>query len=119
MKQEQLKHAADILLTSQCLIGGEEPKFLPKIFIVNGHCYYFLNAARRAAYGTNYPIVVMTIEDAWKIGARLHRGSLKQDNVAWEFDQTGETFGGRLFDEPNSPLAQMVNIPIIPLTKLP
>ena len=119
MKQEVLKHAADLLLMSKRLTGGDEPKFLPKIFIVNGHCYYYLNAARRAAYGTNYPIVVMTIEEAWEISTLLHRDSLKQNAVAWEFDQTGETFDGRLFDDRRSILANMVKNPVIPLVPNP
>ena len=119
MKQEVLKHAADLLLTSKRLTGGDEPKYLPKIFIVNGHCYYYLNAARRAAYGTNYPIVVMTIEEAWEISTLLHRDSLKQEDVAWEFDQTGETFNGRLFDDRRSILANMVKNPVIPLVPNP
>ena len=52
MTQEQLKHAAQMLLNTKQLTGGDEPKYLPKIYIVNGHCYLFLNVARRA---TNAP----------------------------------------------------------------
>ena len=54
---------------SMMLLGStaEEPKFLPKVFVVNGKCYWFLNVARRAAFGTEHPIEVMTIRDAWEI----------------------------------------------------
>ena len=119
MTQEQLQHAADVLLHSKLLTGGETPRFLPKIFIVNGHPYYYLNVARRAAYGTNYPIVVMTIEEAWEIGTCLHRDSLKKDAVEWNFDQTGSTYEGRLFDTRKSIYADMVTNPIIPLVPTP
>ena len=119
MTREKLEYAAHALLMSMKLTGGDDPKYLPKIFIVNGHCYFFLNAARRAAYGTHHPIVVMTIEEAWEIYTGLHRDSLKSEKVTWEFDQTGETFGGRLFDDKRSPFANSVNIPIIPLVPTP
>ena len=117
MTREKLEYAAHALLMSMKLTGGDEPKYLPKIYIVDGHCYFFLNAARRAAYGTHHPIVVMTIEEAWEIHTHLHRDSLKKDHVAWEFDQTGETFNGRLFDDKRSVFANSVNIPIVPLVK--
>ena len=115
MNQQKLEHAAEVLLHSKSLTGGDEPKYLPKIFIVAGKQYWFLNAARRAAYGTKHIIHVMTIEDAWEIYTHLHRDSLKKDHVAWEFDQTGETFNGRLFDERGSVFANSVNIPIVPI----
>ena len=97
MIQEQLEYAANVLLGSRQLTGGDSPKLLPKIFIVDGKCYYYFNAAKRAAYGTVHPIYVMSIEDAWEIYTHLDRDTLSKEAVAWEFDQTGATFDGNLF----------------------
>ena len=116
MNNEQLQHAAEVLLNSHWLISPkDELRYLPKVFIVNGKCYWFLNAAKRAAFGTKHVIRVMTIEQAWRIWLHLPESSIKQECIEKNFDQTGDTFGGRLFDEPHSPLAQMVNIPIVPI----
>ena len=116
MTHQQLQHAAEVLLNSHWLISPkDELRYLPKVFIVNGKCYWFLNAAKRAAFGTNALIHVMTIEQAWHIHLHLHPDTLKKECIEKNFDQTGDTFGGRLFDEPHSPLAQMVNIPIVPI----
>ena len=104
-----------MLMNSKQLTGGDEPKFLPKIYIVNGQCSLFLNAARRIAYGTEYPIEVMTIEQAWEIHTGLSADSLKRDEVAWEFDSTGSTFDGRLFCDNYSVLAGMVPNPVVNL----
>ena len=111
MTQEQLQHAAKALLGTAGLIG--EGMYLPKAFIVDGKPYWFLNAARRAAYGTNLPIEVMTIEYAWKYGRRNDGKELQRNHVAWQFDQTGATFEGRLFVSTHSPLAGIVTNPII------
>ena len=116
MTREQLEKAALALVSSHRLIGSsDELRYLPKVFIVNGHPYWFLNAAKRAAYGTNHVIHVMTIEEAWEIYTHLNRSTLKQEVVAWDFDQTGFTYDGRLFDNHHSQLAAMVDIPIIPI----
>lgn len=97
------------------ILGGDT--YLPKLFVVNGHFYWFLNVAKRAAYGTNYPIEVFTIKDAYHIATQNERVRFNKGIVEKNFDQTGNTFKGRLFDDPHSPLAEMVNIPIVPLVK--
>ena len=94
MTEQQKQHAAEVLIHSKELTGGDEPKFLPKVFVVDGHCYMFLNAARRAAYGTEHPIEVMTIEEAWQIHLHMPADTLDKKAVAWDFDQTGSTFSG-------------------------
>ena len=120
MTQQQLQHAAEVLLNSHWLISPkDELRYLPKVFIVNGKCYWFLNAAKRAAYGTNAVITVMSIEQAWQIHLHLHPDTLKTECIEKNFDQTGDTYQGRLFADPTSPLATMVNIPIIPLVPTP
>ena len=115
MTQEQLQHAAEVLLGTKALTGGDEPKFLPKIYVVNGECCLFLNAARRIAYGTSYAIEVVTIEDAWEIHTGLSRDSMKREEVAWEFDTTGSTYDGRLFCDNYSVLAGAVPNPVVKL----
>jgi len=107
MTEQQKLHAADVLLGTKELLGGDDPKYLPKVFVVDGHCYMFLNAARRAAYGTELPIYVMTISDAWKI-KHGETDTLDEKAVEWNFDQTGSTYGGRLYRELDSLLACMV-----------
>lgn len=113
MTEQQKQHAAEVLIHTKELLGGDEPKFLPKVFVVNGKCYMFLNAARRAAYGTSHPIEVMTIEEAWVIYMHLPADSLKKDAVEWNFDQTGSTFNGQLFCDNHEVMAEMVQNPVI------
>lgn len=101
---------------SMMLLGGtvEDPKYLPKVFVVNGKCYWFLNAARRAAYDTDHSIEVMTIGDAWEIYLHLPADTLKKECVDSNFNQTGDTFfDGRLFDDRDSIMACMVPNPVI------
>ena len=115
MTQQQLEKAARMLMNSKQLTGGDEPKFLPKIYVVDGHCYLFLNAARRAAFGTEHTIEVMTIEQAWEIHTGLPADTLKKSEIASEFDSTGSTFDGRLFCDNYSVLAGMVPNPVVNL----
>ena len=113
MTEQQKQHAAEVLIHSKELTGGDDPKFLPKVFVVDGHCYMFLNAARRAAYGTSLTIEVMTIEEAWEIYTQLPADALKKDAVEWNFDQTGSTFNGQLFCDNHEVMAGMVQNPVI------
>lgn len=99
MTEQQLQHAAEVLLGTKALSGGDDGKYLPRIYVVNGKCYLFLNAARRAAFGTDYPIEVLSIEDAWQTHYYQHPYTLKHDAVDWEFDSTGSTFNGFLFSD--------------------
>lgn len=114
MTEQQKQHAAEVLIHSKELLGGDDPKFLPKVFVVDGKCYMFLNAARRAAYGTSLAIEVMTIKDAWEIHLHLPADTLKKVCVDSNFDQTGDAYyDGRLFDDRNSILTSMVPNPVI------
>ncbi|MBR7155010.1 MAG: hypothetical protein IKD12_06905 [Paludibacteraceae bacterium] len=113
MTELQRQHAAEFLLRTKELLGGDDPKFLPKVFVVEGKCYLFLNAARRAAFGTDLPIEVMTIEDAWEISRHMPADTLDTNEVEWNFDQTGSTFDGRLFANFGSIMAGMVPNPIV------
>lgn len=114
MTQEQLQHAAQMLVVnSRKMMGGDEPKMLPKLFVVNGKCYWFLNAARRAAFGTSLAIEVMTIEEAWEIYTHMPANTLKKDAVERNFDQTGSTFNGLLFCDNREVMAGMVQNPVV------
>ena len=113
MTEQQKQHAAEVLIHSKELLGGDDPKFLPKVFVVNGKCYWFLNVARRAAFGTEHPIEVMTIGDAWEIHLHLPADTLKKECVDSNFDQTGSTFNGLLFCDNMHVLSGMIQNPII------
>jgi hypothetical protein len=117
MTEQQKQHAADVLVKNSMMLLGstaEEPKFLPKVFVVNGKCYWFLNVARRAAFGTEHPIEVMTIADAWEIHLHLPADTLRKECVDSNFDQTGDTYyDSRLFDDRNSITTSMVPNPVI------
>ena len=102
-----------MLMNSKQLTGGDEPKLLPKIYVVNGECCLFLNAARRIAYGTSYAIEVVTIEEAWEIHTGLSRDSLSKAEVDWNFDSNGSTFDGRLYCDNYAIQAGMVLNPVI------
>ena len=110
MTEQQKQHAAEVLLGTKALTGGEDGKYLPRLYVVNGKCYLFLNAARRAAIGTHYDIEVLKIEDAWQIC--MHTPFETQREVDWEFDSTGSTFDGYLFSD-NRIYPSMVPNPII------
>ena len=117
MTEQQKQHAAEVLVKDSMMLLGstaEEPKFLPKVFVVNGKCYWFLNVARRAAFGTEHPIEVMTIEEAWQIHMHMSADTLDDKAVDRYFDQTGDAYyDGRLFDDCNSILTSMVPNPVI------
>ena len=113
MTEQQKLHAAKVLIHSKELTGGDDPKFLPKVFVVNGKCYWFLNAARRAAFGTEHPIEVMTIEEAWQIHLHMPADTLDKKAVAWDFDQTGSTFSGLLFCNNRTIMAGTVQNPVV------
>lgn len=113
MTEQQKLHAAEVLLGTKALTGGDEPKYLPKIYVVNGKCYLFLNAARRAAYGTTYPIEVMTIEEAWNIVHFNDGLTLDQKEVEKGFGTVGSTYEGKLFCDNNAIIASMVPNPVI------
>ena len=114
MTEQQKQHAAEVLIHSKELLGGDDPKFLPKVFVVDGKCYMFLNAARRAAFGTSLAIEVMTIREAWEIYMHMSADTLNEKEVEWNFDQTGDAYyDGRLFDDRNSILTSMVQNPVI------
>ena len=113
MTEQQKQHAAEVLIHSKELLGGDDPKFLPKVFVVDGKCYMFLNAARRAAYGTSLAIEVMTIREAWEIYMHMSADTLNEKEVEWNFDQTGSTFNGQLFCDNRKVMAGMVQNPVI------
>ena len=113
MTEQQKQHAAEVLIHSKELLGGDDPKFLPKVFVVDGKCYMFLNAARRAAYGTSLAIEVMTIREAWEIYMHMSSDTLNEKAVEWNFDQTGSTFNGLLFCDNREVMAGMVQNPVV------
>ena len=116
MTEQQKQHAAEVLVKNSMMLLGstaEEPKFLPKVFVVDGKCYWFLNVARRAAFGTEHPIEVMTIEEAWEIYMHMSADTLNEKEVEWNFDQTGSTFSGLLFCDNREVMAGMVQNPVV------
>ena len=113
MTKQQLHRAAQMLINTKQLTGGDDPKFLPKIYVVNGECCLFLNAARRIAYGTNHPIEVMTIEQAWEIIKGKPAETLDRNEVEWEFNQTGSTYSGSLYCDNYAVQAGMVLNPVV------
>lgn len=113
MTEQQKLHVAEVLLGTKELTGGDDPKFLPKIYVVNGECCMFLNAARRAAYGTLHEIEVMTIEEAWAIVHAKDGQKLDRNEVEWNFDSVGSTFEGRLFYNEETIHPSNVHNPVI------
>ena len=113
MTQEQKQHAADLLARSWWLVG--EDNFLPKVFMVNGKCYWFYNVAKRAAYKTRHPIEVVTIEDVFDLMTKDDQRHINRGTILHEFDQKGQTFGGRLFNNIKSEIAEMVNVKVVKL----
>lgn len=116
MTEQQKQHAAEVLVKNSMMLLGsteEDPKYLPKVFVVNGKCYWFLNVARRAAFGTEYPIEVMTIEEAWEIHLHMSPDTLNEKAVERNFDQKGSTFNGQLFRDNYEVMAGMVQNPVV------
>ena len=45
MTEQQKQHAAEVLVKNSMMLLGsteDDPKYLPKVFVVNGKCYWFL-----------------------------------------------------------------------------
>lgn len=94
MTTDELIKASRTLLLHNNLAG--ENVYLPRVYVVNGKVCWFLNQARREAYGTDYEIEEVGIKTAMRIAGG--RELQMSDKVAWDFNQEGELFyGGRLF----------------------
>lgn len=100
-----------MLCTNRCLTADH--KLMPMVFVVNNRPYWFLNAARRAAFKTKYPIEIIGIEAAYEWNTGHSRKELNKHDVNWHFDQKGETFNGQLFEDLIGVMADSVNIKII------
>lgn len=110
MTNETKQRISELLLNNSELLGKE--LLMPKVFVVNDHPYWFLNVARRAAYGTEYPIEVITIEAAYETVHKKPASMMDRSKVEWNFDQTGDTYGGALFAG-GTLLADMCKVPVI------
>ena len=88
--------AAKALMQSCYLIDGIN--FMPKVYIVGRNLYWFAYAARRAAICENRFVEVMQFEEAYQI---LNKGLVTPADIAsrvkYDFNQTGDSFGGYLF----------------------
>ena len=111
MTLDQKMHAARILLYNSPRLMGND-MLLPRIFCVNGKCYWFLNAAKRAAFGTPCPIEVMTIESAYNLLEGKSIDKIKH-RIAKGYDQTGDTYNGRLFNDRQVPVGAVTNSVIL------
>lgn len=111
MNEKQKQHAADLLMSSGFIVGSDH--LLPKIYVVNGDCYWFLNAARRAAYGTSHDIEVVTIEEAMRMNG-INPLLVRRSRILQNFDQLGETYyDGRLYNSLSSVQASAVRNRVI------
>lgn len=91
---DYMQHKAMMaLMTSRKMFHDD--RYIPKVYVVGKSIYWFLNAARRAAYCENHIIEEMTVEQAF---AMYHDGAqIDQSLINRTFDQRGETFGPFLF----------------------
>lgn len=87
-------HAAQMLIGS-CKLSANM-LYIPEVYVVDGHCYWFRNVARRAAYETQQPIEKVTIQEAFYL---LKPGKeLDKSHIDKHFEQVGSTFSdNRLF----------------------
>ena len=99
MTDEVRKKMCHMLMTKRGLVG--EDLLMPKVYVVNGHPYWFLNAAKRAAYKTPYAIEVINIEEAYEVHTGKKWNPIEKGKVAWGVNQTGETYNGFLFSDGN------------------
>lgn len=76
--------------------------YLPMVYVVGDHIYWFRNVARRAAYCEQKHIETMTIEAAWSIAKPYQPFDRRQ--VDKHFNQQGDTFGMFLFCDSNVPV---------------
>lgn len=97
---EKMKYkAAAALMRSRRISANEQ--YLPLVYVVGDHLYWFRNAARRAAYCDDMRIETMTIEAAWSIAKPELPFDKKQ--VDKHFDQQGETYDTFLFCDSDVP----------------
>ena len=93
MTNETRHKAATALMRSPVITSNEQ--YLPVVYIVGNHLYWFKNVARRAAYCEKKPIEMMSIEAAWIISKE--KKPFDSNKVNKHFDQHGDTFGTFLF----------------------
>lgn len=114
MTKEIKKKMCELLVSRSMLINGG--RLLPKIYVVGDRPYWFLNVAKRAAYGTKHPIEVIDILDAYKVVPQRMVDEAARHGIGYYFDQTGETFSdGRLFFD-NDVKADEAEIKVINVT---
>ena len=89
--------AAAALIRSRGLSGNEQ--YLPMVYVVGDHIYWFRNVALRAAYCEQKHIETMTIEAAWSIANPEQ--PFDKRKVDKNFKQQGDTFDTFLFCDSN------------------
>ena len=95
MDEKAKQKAARLLVRSQQLFA--EGLYAPKIYTVGEHTYWFLNAARRAAYIEGKPIETMSIAQAFLLYTGQPMTSDQKERIYKRLDQNGETYGEFLF----------------------
>ena len=114
MTKEIKKQMCELLGSKSMLIN--DGRLLPKIYVVGDRPYWFLNAAKRAAYGTKHPVEVIDIGEAYKVVPKRMVEEANRHGIEYYFDQTGETFrDGRLFCN-NNVKADEAEIKVINVT---
>lgn len=96
MTKEIRERACRALMCSNRLGGS----YLKKIYVVGNEISWFLNAAKRVAYGTRYVIETITLEEACQF---MMKPLPDHKFIDSNFDQNGAIYpGGRLFcNNPN------------------
>lgn len=72
-------------------------RYVPQIYVVGDSLYWFLNAARRAAYCEKKPIEALTFLEAYMLTHGGKQPPKKQYKMKIGLDQTGEVYWNYLF----------------------
>ena len=106
MEANRLDIAQRFLASSKMLLQGtgyaptslsRDKIYLPIVYLVDGRMYWFLNAAKRAAYNYHSKVDAMDIYEAFMLINSRKMTAQEQSQVEWDFNQKGETYNGFLF----------------------
>lgn len=71
--------------------------YLPQVYIVDGKLFWFLNAAKRAAYNYHSKVDSMDVHEAFMLIKGRRMSAKEQSQIEWNINQKGEDYNGFLF----------------------
>lgn len=108
MEANRLNIARRFFASSKMLLQGtayaptqfsRDKIYLPIVYLVDGKMYWFLNAAKRAAFNYRSKIESMDVHEAFMLINGRKMTAQEQSQVEWDLIQRGEDYNGFLFKD--------------------